>query len=53
MTGPEQDLRPVFSLDGTRFAFERKVDDSSGPGLLFVAHADGSGLAQVTPEPSW
>lgn len=51
VTGPETDLRPVFSLDGTRFAFERKVGGSSGPGLLFVAHADGSGLAQVTPEP--
>ena len=51
VTGPEQDLRPIFSLDGTRFAFERKVDDASGQGWLYVAKADGSGLTQVTPDP--
>ena len=44
-------MRPVFSLDGTRFAFERKVDGASGQGWLYVAKADGSGLTQVTPEP--
>jgi Tol biopolymer transport system component len=49
--GPETDLRPVFSLDGTRFAFERKAQGSSGPGSLFVAEAYGTGLARVTPEP--
>ena len=51
VTGAETDLRPVFSLDGTRMAFERKANGSGGPGRLFVANADGSGLTQVTPEP--
>lgn len=52
VTGPEMDLRPVWSLDGTRVVFERKVDGSEfGPGLLFVANQDGSGLVQITPEP--
>ena len=51
VTGPETDLRPVWSLDGQRFAFERKAQGSSGPGSLFVAKADGTGLTRVTPEP--
>jgi dipeptidyl aminopeptidase/acylaminoacyl peptidase len=49
--GPETDLRPVFSLDGTRLSFERKANGEIGPGLLYVANADGSGLTKVTPEP--
>jgi Tol biopolymer transport system component len=51
VTGSETDLRPIFSLDGTRFAFERKAVGNVGAGLLFVAKADGTGLTQVTPEP--
>lgn len=51
VTGPETDLRPVFSLDGTRFAFERKANGEIGPGLLYVAEADGSALTKVTTEP--
>jgi dipeptidyl aminopeptidase/acylaminoacyl peptidase len=50
VTGPETDLEPVWSLDGTRFAFERKVAGATGPGLLFVAGPDGTELIQVTPE---
>ena len=50
--GPETDLRPIFSLDGTRFAFERKEQQSRfGPGSLYVAKADGTDLIRVTPEP--
>jgi dipeptidyl aminopeptidase/acylaminoacyl peptidase len=49
--GPETDLRPIFSLDGSRFAFERKAHGSSGPGSLYVANADGTGLLRVTPNP--
>ena len=48
VTGPEIDLRPVFSLDGTRLAFERKASGATGPGSIFVAKADGSGLTSVT-----
>ncbi len=49
--GPETDARPTWSLDGTRFVFERKVNGGIGPGLLFVADEAGRGLVQVTPEP--
>ena len=50
ITGPEADVAPVYSLDGTRFAFARKPLASSTVGVLFVAHADGSGVVQVTSE---
>ena len=51
--GPETDDRPIYSLDGTRVVFERKVEGDGGvrPGMLFVARDDGRGLVQVTPEP--
>ena len=45
--GPETDLRPVFSLDGTRLAFERR---SAEPAALYVAKADGTGVTRVTRE---
>ncbi len=51
VTGPETDLRPIWSLDGTRFAFERKAEGSSGPGSLYVAKGDGTDLIRVTTEP--
>jgi Tol biopolymer transport system component len=44
VSGPEADSGPVWSLDGTRIAFER------GPGRLFVVDEDGQGLTQVTRE---
>jgi len=49
--GPEMDINPRWSRDGTWLAFERKVDGDAGAGLLFVARPDGSDLIQVTPEP--
>jgi dipeptidyl aminopeptidase/acylaminoacyl peptidase len=51
ITGPENDQYPVWSRDGTRFAFERKPGTEIGPGLIFVARADGSQLTLVTPKP--
>ena len=53
VVGPETDVQPVYSLDGTRVVFERKVEGDGGvrPGMLFVAGDDGRGLVQVTPEP--
>jgi hypothetical protein len=50
-TGPETDLDPVWSLDGTRIVFERKVVGDTGPGWLIVSDEDGRGLVRVTPEP--
>jgi Tol biopolymer transport system component len=51
VAGAETDLRPVWSLDGTRFAFERKATVETGPGRVFVANADGTELTEVTGEP--
>ncbi len=48
VTGIDQDLRPVFSRDGTHIVFERK---EAGAGRLIIARSDGSGLVVVTPEP--
>jgi hypothetical protein len=50
VTGPEQDVEPVYSLDGTRVLFGR-TSSTEPQRLLFVANADGSGIVQVTPEP--
>jgi Tol biopolymer transport system component len=51
VTGPETDLRPVWSRDGTRVAFERKAVAGASDGRLFVARADGSELVAIIPEP--
>ena len=51
VTGPETDVKPVWSLDGTHFVFERMVSDVAGPGRLFVARADGSDVVAIIPEP--
>ena len=48
VTGTQQDLRPVFSRDGTHLVFERK---EAGSGRLIVARSDGSDPVVVTPEP--
>lgn len=50
VTGPEEDVGPRFSLDGTLIAFERKVKIGL-KGQLYVARIDGSNLTLVTPEP--
>jgi len=42
ITGPETDINPRWSRDGTAFAFERKFDGSTGAGYIYVAGADGS-----------
>lgn len=47
VTGPEYDMDPVFSRDGTRLAFVRR--DANGNHLYVVA-ADGTGLTMVTPD---
>jgi len=61
VTGPETDLDPVFSLDGTHLVFQRKAtgagfsfqprgSEASGSGLLYVVGSDGTELTRVTPE---
>ena len=50
-TGPEVDSAPVFFRDGTRIAFERRVEGPGDQRLIMVANADGSGLLQATQEP--
>jgi Tol biopolymer transport system component len=49
--GPEVDLGPRWSRDGTRLVFERKAEGDSGPGWLYVARADGSDIIRITDDP--
>jgi Tol biopolymer transport system component len=53
VTGPDVDVAPRWSRDGTRIVFERKEPgvNLSGPGRLFVVDADGTHLTLITPEP--
>lgn len=53
VVGAAIDSTPIWSLDGSRFVFERKVDGGAGSSLLFVADEAGQGLVQVTPEPQF
>jgi Tol biopolymer transport system component len=48
ISGPESDSDPVWSLDGSRFAFLRRAE---GGAQLYVARADGGDLRSITPEP--
>ena len=47
ITGPETDVNPRWSRDGTHIAFERKAVGDSGPGLVYVARADGSDVVRL------
>ena len=49
VSGPDTDLAPRFSLDGTHIVFERK-STPTGPGQLYVVGSDGNELVLVTPE---
>jgi len=49
VSGPALDIRPRFSLDGTRIVFERQVD--AGGSELYTVRPDGRDLTRVTPEP--
>jgi Tol biopolymer transport system component len=49
VVGPETDVGPQFSLDGTHLAFARNAD--AGRSQIYVARSDGSGLTLVTPTP--
>jgi Tol biopolymer transport system component len=49
VTGPERDVGPRFSLDGSRIVFERKLDAARSQ--LYVVGADGGSITLITPEP--
>lgn len=49
VTGPEVDVGPRYSRDGTHIVFERKRE--GGRSELYVARSDGSELRSITPEP--
>lgn len=51
VSGPETDLGPRYSRDGTHLVFERKLNGDTGLGQLYVARSDGTELTVVTPEP--
>jgi dipeptidyl aminopeptidase/acylaminoacyl peptidase len=49
VSGPERDLGPRFSRDGTAIAFERRLED--GTSQIWTVGADGGGLTLLTTEP--
>ncbi len=49
VSGPETDVAPRYSPDGTHIVFERELD--TGLGQLFVMRADGTDLTPITPDP--
>ena len=49
VAGSPADTAPRWSPDGSRFAFRRAEAD--GQATVLVAHADGSDVKAVTPEP--
>jgi len=51
VTGPENDVNPRWSRDGTHVAFQRMAAGNSSAGAVYVARPDGSGLIRVTPDP--
>jgi Tol biopolymer transport system component len=50
VSGPEIDVGPVFSRDGTRLVFERRLEGERGSGRLLVSGTDGSNVTVVTPD---
>jgi dipeptidyl aminopeptidase/acylaminoacyl peptidase len=49
-SGPRNDIGPLWSPDGANIAFSASpaINDSNGTGV-FVMHADGTGIHQLTP----
>ncbi len=50
-SGPETDLNPRWSRDGTRIVFERETTFGAPTSYLYVIRSDGSGLTRVTHDP--
>jgi len=51
VTGPENDVNPKWSRDGTLIAFQRLSHGSSTDGDMYVVRADGSDVIKVTVQP--
>jgi Tol biopolymer transport system component len=51
VAGPESDQLPMYSRDGTRFAFFRATGAAPATYQLMVANADGSGQRVVSTDP--
>src|SRR5688572_6144583 len=49
VSGPEVDVAPRYSPDGTRIVFERRRDANLGQ--LYVVRSDGADLTPITAEP--
>ena len=49
VSGPETDVAPRYSPDGTHIVFERTLD--AGLGQLYVVRSNGTDLTLITPEP--
>ena len=51
--GGNFDGTPAWSPDGTKLAFRRQVHGAYGDvGRIFIVNRDGTGLRQLTPEPT-
>ena len=51
ITGPEIDIDPQWSQDGTRLIFRRASTDEPEADFLMVARANGTGIKPLSPEP--
>ena len=49
VSGPETDVSPRYSPNGTHVVFERRLD--TGLGQLYVARSNGADLTLITPDP--
>jgi Tol biopolymer transport system component len=49
VSGPETDINPQWSLDGTRLVFQRYAEGDRGPSFLYATKSDGSALTRITP----
>jgi WD40 repeat protein len=50
VASPDFDTGPLWSLDGTRIAFERRTEPDTRLANVYVANADGTEPVRVTPE---
>jgi Tol biopolymer transport system component len=49
VSGPETDVNPQWSLDGTRLVFQRFTEGDRGRSFVYTTTSDGSALTRITP----